>query len=82
LPLTAKGETPLSLNGYQYGVRVATHDVNRDGVADLVLGAGPTDQPKVSLVNGSTFGQIRNFQAYANFFYGGVFVGGAGVVAS
>jgi subtilisin family serine protease len=78
LPVISGTETPRSLNGYQYGIRVATHDVNRDGIADIVLGAGPTDQPKVALMNGSTFAEMRNFQAYANFFYGGVFVGGAG----
>jgi hypothetical protein len=78
LPITVNGPTPRQLNGYQYGVRVATQDLNNDGIGDLILGAGPNEKPTVSLVNGSTFGEFRNYQAFENFFYGGVFVGGSG----
>lgn len=78
LPVVNGGQTPLQLNGYQYGIRVATHDVNKDGVADLLLAAGPTDKPTVSIINGATFAEMRNFQTFEDFFYGGVFIGGAG----
>jgi hypothetical protein len=72
------GQSPRSLNGYIYGVRVATHDVNNDGQMDMILAGGPGDAPEVTLINGKTFGQMRNFSAYENFFYGGVFVGTTG----
>jgi subtilisin family serine protease len=69
-------QTPRSLNGYVYGTRVAVHDVNGDGVHDLIFTGGPADSPIVSIVNGKTFTEIRSFNAYEDYFYGGVFVGG------
>ena len=67
---------PIQVTGYIYGVRVATHDVNGDGQADLLLGGGPNDQPRVTLINGATFEEIDSFLAYAPTFFGGVYVGG------
>lgn len=75
-PTTDK--TQRQISGYLYGIRVGTHDVNNDGVADLLLAAGPADTPTVTVLNGKTLTEMRSFNAYEDFFYGGVFVGGAG----
>lgn len=78
LPVLNNGRSIRAENGYLYGMRVAAQDLNNDGIADLILGNGPGDLPTVTLLNGLTFGQLGRFQAYENFFYGGVFVGTTG----
>jgi hypothetical protein len=63
-------QTPgLSAGG---GTRVATGDVDVDGVADTVYGAAPGDLPRVTVVSGSTGGTIASFLAYEEAFRGGV----------
>jgi len=56
------------------GVRVATADVNGDGVDDIITGAGPGGGPHVEVFDGTTGNLIRSFFAYASNFSGGVFV--------
>ena len=56
------------------GVRVATGDVNGDGVADIITGAGPGAGPHVKVFDGRTNAEIRSFFAYGPTFLGGVFV--------
>jgi hypothetical protein len=56
------------------GVTVATGDVTGDGVADVVIGAGPTGAPRVVCVDGLSGKTIASFYAYAAQFSGGVFV--------
>ena len=56
------------------GVRVATGDVNGDGVPDLVVAAGYGGGPHVQAFDGITFKQIANFFAYETTFSGGVFL--------
>jgi hypothetical protein len=61
------------------GVSVAAGDVDGDGFADIVTGAGPGGTPHVRVFNGVTGSQIPgplgSFQAYVPLFPGGVRVG-------
>jgi hypothetical protein len=57
------------------GVRVAAGDVNRDGQADIITGAGPGGGPHVRVFNGATGVDFVTFFAYNPAFTGGVFVG-------
>jgi hypothetical protein len=56
------------------GVAVAVGDVDKDGWADIVTGAGPGGGPHVLVFSGKTGVVIRNFFAYAPAFAGGVLV--------
>ena len=57
------------------GVHVAAGDVNGDGLADIITGAGPGGGPHVRIWNGATFAEIGGFFAYDPSFGGGVRVG-------
>ena len=59
------------------GVFVAVKDINNDGVADIVTGAGSGGGPHVKVFNGVNLQEIRSFFAYAETFTGGVTVGTA-----
>ncbi|HEX4613597.1 MAG TPA: VCBS repeat-containing protein, partial [Urbifossiella sp.] len=59
---------------YNGGVKVASGDVNGDGVADLVVGAGPGGGPRVAVYDGLTGSLIYDFFAYEPSFRGGVTV--------
>ena len=54
------------------GVHVAAGDVNGDGLADIITGAGPGGGPHVRLWNGATFVEFGGFFAYDPSFPGGV----------
>lgn len=56
------------------GVRVAAGDIDGDGRADIVTGAGPGGGPHVEAFSGATGQLIRSFFAYDARFSGGVFV--------
>ena len=60
------------------GVRVATGDVNGDGVADIITAPGPGMGPHVRIFDGSTCRRMRgsqgDFLAYRANFLGGVYV--------
>ena len=56
------------------GVRVALGDVNGDGVADIIAGAGPGGGPQVSVFDGSTHSLLNSFFAFTPTFTGGVYV--------
>ena len=62
--------TPFS--GFNGVVTTATGDVNNDGVADVVTGAGINGHVKV--FNGVTGAEISSFLAFTNF-GGGIYVG-------
>ncbi|MCA9790787.1 MAG: VCBS repeat-containing protein [Candidatus Eremiobacteraeota bacterium] len=57
------------------GVRVATGDINGDGVDDLVVASGPGGGPHVRVLNGANGNELLSFFAYDAGFTGGVFVG-------
>lgn len=57
------------------GVDVAVRDVNRDGFADIVTGAGPGGGPHVKAFDGRTLAELQSFYAADPNFLGGVFVG-------
>ena len=54
------------------GVTVATGDVNRDGVDDIIVGTGVGGAPRVVVIDGSTKAVIADFFAYESTFRGGV----------
>ncbi len=61
--------------GFTGELRVATGDVNGDGVPDLVVGAGPGGGPAVIVIDGFNGRTLRTFFAYESSFTGGVYVG-------
>ena len=56
------------------GVFVAAGDVNGDGRADIITGAGAGGGPQVRIRDGATFTEIARFTAYDSSFHGGVTV--------
>lgn len=76
-----KGETPAVDSsffaypaGFTGGVRVATGDVNGDGIADLITGTGPGAAAHVKVFDGASGDEMHSFFAYDPAFSGGVFV--------
>jgi hypothetical protein len=61
------------------GVHVAAGDVNDDGFADIITGAGPGGGPNVMVINGNDGAPLDNFFAFDAAFTGGVFVGAGDV---
>jgi fibronectin-binding autotransporter adhesin len=62
---------------YQGGVRVATGDINNDGVEDII--AGSATRPIVKVFDGQTGALVRSFLAFGARARGGVFVGAGDV---
>jgi autotransporter-associated beta strand protein len=56
------------------GVRVATGDVNGDGVDDIITAAGAGSGPHVKVFDGANLNPLQSFFAYSPTFAGGVFV--------
>lgn len=56
------------------GIFVASSDVNNDGCADIVTGAGAGGGPHVRVISGANQTELCSFFAYASSFRGGVFV--------
>jgi hypothetical protein len=61
------------------GVFVATGDVNGDGTADIICGAGAGAGPQVTVLDGVTFKALTSFFALPSAFTGGVNVGAVDV---
>jgi hypothetical protein len=58
------------------GVRVGAVDVNGDGKADILTGAGPGGGPQFNALDGVTLAVLDSFFAYDPNFPGGIYVGG------
>jgi VCBS repeat protein len=58
--------------GFQGGVFVAVGDVNGDGNADVITGAGQSGAPLVKVFSGADLSVLYSFFAYAPQFTGGV----------
>ncbi len=56
------------------GVRVASGDIDGDGYAEIVVGAGPGATPEVRVFDGRSGLSVTSFLAYAPTFTGGIFV--------
>jgi hypothetical protein len=56
------------------GVRVASADINGDGNADIITGAGAGGGPNVRVFSGKTGGMIQSFYAYDPHFTAGIYV--------
>jgi serralysin len=53
--------------GFTGGVNVAAGDVNGDGHADIIVGAGPGAGAHVKVFDGATGAEVRSFFAYGGF---------------
>src|SRR5262245_19260400 len=58
--------------GFQGGVFVAVGDVNGDGFADVVTGAGESGSPHVKVFSGADLSELYSFFPYSPVFTGGV----------
>lgn len=67
--------------GFTGGVRVATGDINADGVPDVITAPGPGGGPHIRAFNGINGALMGEFFAYDPFFFGGVHVASADVNA-
>jgi hypothetical protein len=56
------------------GVRVAAADLNSDGLADIITGAGAGGGPHVRAISGQDGTTLKSFYAYDPAFTGGVYV--------
>ena len=63
-------------SNFQGGVRVAAGDVNGDGRADIITGAGPGGGPHVRVFDSQNLSLLHSFFAYNSDFQGGIFVAG------
>jgi hypothetical protein len=64
----------LPYGGFAGGVRVATGDVNGDGITDIITAAGPGGGPHVQVFSGLDGTRLASFFAYDASFTGGVYV--------
>ncbi|MCI0685051.1 MAG: FG-GAP-like repeat-containing protein [Gemmataceae bacterium] len=58
------------------GVYVGAGDIDRDGFADIIIGAGAGMAPRVRVFSGQNNALLRDFRAYPPAFRGGVRVAG------
>jgi hypothetical protein len=63
--------------GFTGELRVATGDVNNDGVPDVVIGAGPGGGPRVRVIDGFNGRTLDDYFAFEPTFRGGVYVAAA-----
>lgn len=66
--------TPFPNTGFTGALRVATGDVNGDGVADIITGPGPGLNSRVWVFDGATGDAITWFDAFPHSYTGGVYL--------
>jgi len=66
-------------SNFKGGVPVAAGDVNGDGFADIIAGAGKGGAPSVQVFSGKNLAKLTSFFAYSTSFTGGVNVGAGDV---
>lgn len=76
--LQTPSQVPL-IAGIGSNIRVATADVNGDGVEDFIAGAGPGGTPRVVILDGLSQQVIADFLAFEASFTGGVYVAAADI---
>ena len=59
---------------FRGGVRVASGDVTGDGIADVVVAAGPGGGPQVNVYDGTSLQLVHSFYAYNAAFNDGIYV--------
>jgi hypothetical protein len=64
------------------GVRVAAGDVNGDGLADIICGAGPGGGPNITVFSGLDGSLLGSFFAFPSTFTGGVNVAAGSITDS
>ena len=70
----AKGPVFNVFPGFTGTIRVATADINGDGIPDQIAGAGPGTGSVVAAYDGATGKLLANFFAFEPTFTGGVFI--------
>ena len=73
-PAGFAGQVDPFSGGFTGGNRVAVGDVTGDGVADYVVGTGPTISTFVKVIDGRTRQEVLTYQPFEAAFTGGVFV--------
>ncbi len=73
-PTASANFTVTPFPGRPGGVRVASGDVNGDGVADLIVGTGPGGPTHVRVFDGVTKAELVAIEPFEASFTGGVFV--------
>jgi len=66
--------TAVPFPGFDGPVKVASGDLNNDGIAELVAGAGIGGGPAIAILNSQTGEILETFFAFSPAFTGGVFV--------
>jgi hypothetical protein len=66
---------PVFAPEFRGGVRVASVDLNGDGKAEVIVGAGPGSAPEVCIFDGATGTMTTSFLVYPAGFEGGVYIG-------
>ena len=77
--LNPVGSPVNAFPGYTGSVRVATGDVNGDGVQDIIVAAGAGGGPHVKIFDGATGQLVQSFFAFDPGFTGGIFVAAADI---
>src|SRR6476661_8418491 len=69
----------VAYGAFTGGVRVAAGDINKEGFADIITGAGDAGAGHVKVFDGNTGLELRSFLAYGAGYAGGVYVAGGDV---
>jgi hypothetical protein len=74
-PITGKPSgTAIPFPGFKGQLTVVSADLNADGFAEIIVGAGPGGGPAIAILNSQTGEVIGSFFAFDPTFRGGVFV--------